>query len=235
MLTANYFVFLFLCFCKLHFSKDLKPRHLLGLWMAQGKGWGGGRCARFNKTWKCSKREMTWRYYGNHCSKAKVKMSSLLIFRKKCRVFFLGKEKCQCVRSRILTHFYHRARLPRDPDHPLLRCLSEQKQALALLWRFDSPIMTTHELCFNRELLCRERITEISTSRKDTSRWVSGVLGRSFDELTPIIWPRRRWKEENSICLTYFRGWFWGSNGRLNGWESLGKPVRALEWGSPSL
>lgn len=102
--------------------------------------------------------------------------SSLLTFRGKCQVFSLGKEKLQCIRSQVLTQSYRRAWLPRDPNHPWLGCLSKQKRALGLLWKFGSPIVTTHMARFNGEI-CHKHVTEISTARTQSG----GCLGSSTE------------------------------------------------------
>lgn len=105
---------------------------------------------------------------------------NVFIFNFQEKIFSLEKEKCECIRSRVLTHSYRRAQLPRDPNHPLLRCLSKQKQALSLLWRFRSRIVTTHEVCFNREIYVTN--TLLRSARQGKAQR-SGCLGSQAEAL----------------------------------------------------
>lgn len=112
-------------------------------------------------------------------------LSIISIQEEKQRV--LGKEKWQRIWSQVLTHSYHRARLPRDPSRPLLRYLSKQKQELGWLWRCSSPTVTLISYVLTGKYMSQHMI-KISSWRKDTIRWVSGVLGGRFDELTAVVW-----------------------------------------------
>jgi hypothetical protein len=62
--------------------------------------------------------------------------------------------------SKVLTHSYHRAELPRDPSHPLLRCLSKQKQIHRLLERSGHFIVKANREIHITSILSRWVLTE---------------------------------------------------------------------------